>query len=237
MPASVRLGPLVAGLAGLAWFWFELEPQRYGFEDTDNPATGLKFIAAHPHAWQLAGLALVVAAIALVATVVATRDRLEAAAAGERGVGDRTVAVLGVLAAFLLLGHGLTRLAGGPVAYVQGLDQHWGETAYLVTQFIGVQLFAVGGVAMLSVWIVSVAWLGARRGVISRAVALLAVLPALRLLSILQFAGFLPDGLWFLYMAGLPGAFVWLLALAGSGPRSEPVAQPAPAPAAAGAHL
>ena len=229
--SSTRLGPLVAGLAGLAWFWFELEPQRYGFEDTDNPAIGLKFIATHPQAWQLGGLALVIAAIALVVTVITTRDRLDAATGDQRSVGDRTLMVLGLFAAFLLLGQAITRLAGGPVAYVQGLDQQWGETAYLVTQFVGVQLFAVGGMAMLSLWIAGVAWLGARRGVVSRPVALLAIVPAVRLVAILQVIGFQPDGLWFVYMLALPGSFVWLLALAASEPRSSGAQQLSPAPA------
>ncbi|MES1239246.1 MAG: hypothetical protein ABUL57_00125, partial [Chloroflexota bacterium] len=124
--SSARLAPLVAGLAGLAWFWFELAPQRAGFEDTDNPATGLRFLAAHPDAWRFAGIALAIAAIALAATVISVRERLDAAAPHEQGIGARLIPVLGMFAALLLLGQAITRLAGGPVVYVQGLDQRWG---------------------------------------------------------------------------------------------------------------
>jgi hypothetical protein len=232
---AARLAPLVAGLAGLAWFWFELTPQQAGFEDTDNPATGLQFIAAFPGAWVSAGLALAIAAIALVATVVAVRDRLESAPEPNGiGVAVRTVSTLGLFAAFMLLGQAVTRLAGGPVAYVQGLDQEWGEAAYLVTQFVGIQLFGVGGMALFALWAVGVSWLGARRGVIPRPVAILALVPGFRLVAILALLGILPviDGLWLVYMASIPGAFLWLVLL-GAWPAATPrsAAQAAAAPA------
>ena len=39
--AAERVAPIVAGIAGLAWFWLELAPQRTGFEDTDgSPSNG-----------------------------------------------------------------------------------------------------------------------------------------------------------------------------------------------------
>jgi hypothetical protein len=217
MPArwsAARLGPLVAGLAGFAWFWFELAPQRAGFEDTDNPATGLRFLAAHPGAWVAAGLALAIFGFALVATVHAIRDRLESASdtAGD-GVAIRTVSSVGLFAAFMLLAQAATRLAGGPVAYVQSLDQGWGETAYLVTQFVGAQLFGVGGLALLGLWALGIAWLGARRGVVAWPVAALALVPGFRVIAVLALLGLLPDGLWLLFMASIPGAFVWLVLL------------------------
>lgn len=228
MPSSLptrgpagRLAPLVAGLAGLAWFWFELTPQRAGFEDTDNPATGLDFLAAFPGAWVSAGLALAIAAFALMATVIALRDRLESVPSPSGpSVAVRVVSTIGLFAAFMLLGQAVTRLAGGPVAYVAGLDQGWGETAYLVTQFVGIQLFGVGGMALLALWAVGVSWLGVRRGVMPRPVAILAVVPGFRLVAILALLGILPviDGLWLLYMASIPGAFMWLLLL-GAWPR------------------
>lgn len=234
---AARLGPLVAGLAGLAWFWFELAPQRAGFEDTDNPATGLQFIAAFPGAWVAAGLALAVAALGLVATVIAVRDRLEAADAHRgSGVAVRTASVLGLFAALMLLGQASTRLAGGPVAYVAGLDQGWGETAYLVTQFVGIQLFGAGGLALLGGWILAVAWLGARRGVVPMPLAVLALLPGLRALSIPGVLDFLPQGLWLVFMAAIPASFAWLVAL-GAWPASRTLlGQPAGA-ATSGARL
>jgi hypothetical protein len=211
--APDRLAPLVAGLAGLAWFWFEVAPQRAGFEDTDNPATGLAFIAADKLAWPLGGLSLAILAFALIVLVIALRDRLEAAVPDDPGRAVRAVTVVGLLAATFLLGQAAVRLGGEPVRYVQSLSQAWGETAYLVTQFVGVQLFGVGGLALLSSWIVAVSWLSARRGVMPRPVAFLAVVPGFRLLAILGVLHILPDGLWLFFMASIPGTFLWLLLL------------------------
>jgi hypothetical protein len=210
---AARIAPLVAGLSGLAWFWFELEPQRRGFEDTDNPAIGLQFIAAHPQAWPLAGLALAIAAFALVAAVISLRARLEASAPSDTGVTVRVVAVIGYFAALFLLGEAVLRFSGGPVRYVAGLDQGWGETAYLVTQFAGAQLFGVGGLTLLSIWAIGVSWLGVRRGVVSKAVAVLVVFPAIRVSVIPGLVSILPDGLWLIWALGIPATFVWLILL------------------------
>jgi hypothetical protein len=209
-----RGAPIVAGLAGLAWFWAELAPQRAGFEDTDNPATGLAFVAAHPDAWVHAGLALAIAALALVVTVLAMRDRLEAAGRPQAGtVATRAIMVVGLFAAGMLLLMAAVRLAGGPLLYVQGLRQEWGEAAYLVTQFVGIQLFGVGGLTVLSAWIVAVAWLGVRRGAVPRLVAVLAVLPAVRLASVVALLGLPIEALWFVFMAAIPASFAWLVLL------------------------
>jgi len=219
------MAPLVAGLSGLAWFWFELEPQRRGFEDTDNPAVGLQFIAAYPQAWALAGIALAIAAIALVIAVLAMHDRLAAARpAGSPAIIERSIMVLGLLAAAFLLGQAATRLAGGPVAYVQGLDQGWGETAYLVTQFVGIQLFGVGGLALLAVWTTATAWVAVRRGALPMLVGVLAVVPALRLVGVAGVLGLSIDGLWFPYMLAIPGTFLWLIVLGVSLGTREPAA-------------
>lgn len=211
-----RLAPIVAGLAGLGWFWSELAPQREGFPDTDNPAQGLKFVAAHPEAWTLAGLTLMVAALALAATVLGRHRDLEQRLpddADRPSIAPKFFTFVGLLSAALLLGMAILRLVGGPLLYVRSLDQGWGEAAYLVTQFVGVQLLALGGVLLLPLWIVGMAWLGARRGVIPRALAWLAILPAVRLTAVLGTFGALPEGLWPLYMAAIPAAWIWLILL------------------------
>ena len=217
LPAAERLAPIVAGAAGLAWFWAELAQQRTEFQDTDNPATSLQFLAAYPDAWQQAGYALAIAAIALVATVLTTRERLMATSstveAGQSPVGLGTVSVVGLFAAAMLFGMACVRLSGGPVLYVRGLDEAWGEMAYLVTQFVGVQLLLVGGLALLAMWIAGVAWIGARRGVLPRLVVALAILPALRLLATPALSGFLPEELWIVGIAAIPAAFAWLVLL------------------------
>ncbi len=215
-----RLAPVVAGFAGLGWFWAELAPQRLGFEDTDDPRVSLEFLAADETAWPMAGLFLATAAIALIPTVLAMRDRLTTATASLAAAGNpdtvavRSLAVIGLLAAAMFFAMAVIRMAGGPVRYVQGLDQSWGETAYLVTQFVGVHLAAQAGGLMLAAWIAGTAWLGARRRVIPIALAMLGIVPALRLLVILgPFASGLGDGLWLFLLAGIPVAFVWLVLL------------------------
>ena len=220
--ASARLAPIVAGAGGLLFFWLELAPVRAGFEDTDSPAVGLKFLAAHPGAWTQTGLVLAIAAFALIAAVIGMRDRLEAGGRPDerdQGVAVRTVSVIGLFAALFLLGHAATRLAAGPIAYVEQLDHAWGEMAFTVANFVGTQLFGVGGMALLAVWIAGVAWLGARRGVVPRALAILALVPALRLVAIPGMGDVLP-GAWFVLVLAIPAAFVWLILL-GAWPRAE----------------
>ncbi len=208
-----RLAPIVAGLAGLGWFWAELAPQRAGFPDTDNPAQGLRFVAAHPEGWTLAGITLAVAALALAATVLGRhRDLVRRPLNPDRpSIAPGFATFVGLLSASLLLAMAILRLVVGPLLYVRSLDQGWGEAAYLVTQFVGVQLLALGGVLLLPLWIVSVAWLGVRRGLVPRPLAWLAILPAFRLTAVLGQFTSLPDGLWPLYMAAIPAAWIWLI--------------------------
>lgn len=248
-----RVAPIVAGVAGLAWFWAELAPQATANNDTDNPAQGLAFITANPTAWPLAGLALGISAVALVATVLAMRARLNAAPAsaaraGEgRGdgsnVGVDTVAVVGLFAAAMLFGMAAVRMSGGPVRYVQGLDQAWGEAAYLVTQFVGIQALVTGGFVLLELWLIGVAWSGARRGVIPRAVAALAVIPAFRLVGVIGPFGIEFEGAWPLLILAMPATFVWLVVtgITNRAPRSITAGDTlAPKPAArdgSGGHL
>ena len=222
LPAE-RLAPIIAGIAGLVWIWMELAPVRTGYADTDNPAMGLSFLNADPLAWPLAGLAAGIASVALVATVLAMRVRLAPASSngGAPSVGVDTIAVIGIMAAACLFGMAAVRMSGGPIRYVQGLDQDWGEAAYLVTQFVGTQALATGGLVLLALWLGSVAWMGARRGVIPRAVALLAVLPVLRLVGVLGPFGIEAEGVWLLLVLAIPAAFAWLVLLGATIRRPE----------------
>jgi hypothetical protein len=220
-----RFGPIVAGISGLAWFWAELAPQRTGFPDTDDPATGLRFVAAHPDAWPIAGVALGIAALAFIPTVLAIRQgllqRREPMAGHEVGVDALTV--LGLIGAAMLFAMAVLRLAGGPMLYVRSLDESWGETVYLITQFLGVQLLVPGASLLVAGWIAGLAWLGGRRGIVPRALALFAIIPALRLLGILGPLGVGgPEGLWIVLVAAIPAAFAWLLLL-GIWPRGRVV--------------
>ena len=211
-----RLGPIIAGLAGLGWFFAELSPQGYGFADTDDPSVGLGFVAAHPTAWALTGDLFMLMSLALIVTVIATRNRLTAGSGpgvARSDVALDAVTVVGLLSAAFLFGHGVVRQAGGPMLYVESLDVAWGEAAYLVTQFAGIHLFAGGGITLLSIWIVGAAWLGVRRGAIPAPVAMLALLPGMRLLSLLGPWSLMPEGLWIFFFASIPAASLWLVLL------------------------
>lgn len=206
-----RLAPLLAGLTGLGWVWAELAQQRAGFPDTDDPAVSLAFLAANPGAHVTAGIWLVVGSLALVATVLAMHERLRGD--DREALGAAWLRVVGLIAAAMLFGMACTRLSEGPVRYVQGLDQGWGEAAYLVTQFVGVHLFAVGGLLLLALWIAGTAWLGVRSAAVPRPLAVLALLPAVRLLGLAGPLGLDAEGLWLLSIAAIPAAFGWLAAL------------------------
>lgn len=218
MRSTERLSPVIAGIAGLVWFWAELAPQRTPFQDTDDPVMGLAFITATPLAWPTAGLALGIAAIALIVTVLALRSRLAGAGPPARtvdgaGVGVDAIAVVGLFAAAMLFGMAAVRMSGGPVRYVQSLDQGWGEAAYLVTQFVGIQALVTGGLVLLELWLLGVAWVGARRGVIPRLVAVLALIPAVRLVGVIGPFGIAFEGLWPLLILAIPATFAWLVLL------------------------
>jgi hypothetical protein len=221
MPKVARVAPIVAGLAGAVAFWAELAPQRAGFADTDHPGQGLDFIAAQPAAWAVVGVAFMVFSIALIATVLSVRARLIAVAHGASPVEVDALAVIGLFAALMAFGFGVLRMGAGPIQYIQGLDQSWGEAAYLVTQIAGVQLLEPGSFLALTLWIVGVAWIGVRRGVVPRIVAVLALLPAFRLLGLLGPFGYGIEELWIFSIVAIPAAYVWL-ALLGVWPAQAP---------------
>lgn len=225
-----RMAPIVAGLAGLVWVWSELAPQRLGFPDTDDPAMSLRFVEANPGAWTVAGYSLAIAALALIPTVLAMGGRLRSRNPAQTDdLAAGTITVVGLVGAAMLLGMAAVRLAVEPLRYVNSLNQAWGEAAYLVTQFVGAQLLGIAGLALLAMWIGAVAWLGARRGVVPRGLALLAIFPAVRLAA-LPGIRILPEGTWVLFMAAIPAAFLWLLLL-GAWPSANVAPGPVPAPA------
>jgi hypothetical protein len=94
-----------------------------------------------------------------------------------------------------------------------------GRDGYLALQMIGVHGVGQRGILALSVWIGVVAVIGVRCGVVPRWLALIALVPALRIVGILGpfgLAALLPDVAWLMFMAAIPGSAVWLILL---GPR------------------
>jgi hypothetical protein len=218
---AVRVAPILAGLAGLLGFWAELAPQRAGFRDTDDPAQGLLFLAAQPTAWAFVGVPFLVLSIALVVTVLSVRGRLATTDAADMTAID-AVSVVGLFAALMAFGFGVVRMGAGPVQYIQGLDQAWGEAAYLVTQIAGVQLLEPAGFLLLVLWIVGVAWIGFRGRVVPRILTILAIFPAFRLVGILGPFGLGLDELWIFTIAAIPAAYIWLFLLGAWPARAQP---------------
>jgi hypothetical protein len=192
----------------------ELSPQFYGFNDTDSPTVMLAFLREHSSLFALAGVALFVMAISLTILCFAVSDVLRRSA---RQVGARSVTTFGLIAAasFFLLG--IVRFANEPMLYIDSLDHDWGEAAYLATQMVGTHGFGQGGLMALCVWALGVAFVGLRTRVLSAPLALLAVLPAVRLFGLLAAPfGLLPEGLWIVAILAIPGSLIsaFLLGLA-----------------------
>jgi hypothetical protein len=215
MRISERIGPLslvIFGLAGVAWFSLETAAPRLGFEDTDSPAVSLRFLQAHPESYAQAGVILFVMAIALTMGVLAASDRLPARP-GEVAV--RTLSAFGLFAAAFLFALGVLRLSVRPLLYIDSLDQDWGEAAYLVVQLMGTHGFAEAALTALCIWAAGLSVVGFRTKALPAWLCALGLVPAFRLLSILGPLGVATDidGLWIFFIASIPGALVWCVAL------------------------
>lgn len=200
--------------ATIAWFALELSPPRLGFDDTDNPALSLDFLRAHGIVYAYAGLALFTMAGALLVASSVVADHL---ASLNRGLASRIIAGVGLTAAIFFFGHGVLRSSWMPLLYIEGLDPAWGQAAYLTVQTAGIHGFAQGGIVAFSAWAILVSFVGVQSGTVPRWVAVLAILPAFRLVtSLLGPLGVLEgfdDALWIAYMAAIVGSMLWPLAL------------------------
>lgn len=206
------LALLVAGIAWGAWFFLESTGPRLGFEDVDDPSVMLRFLGEQPTAFAQTGVALFVLAVSLVVGVLAVGERLAQRASP---LAVRSVTVFGLLAAASFLGLGVTRMSAGPIAHIEGLQSAWGEAAYLAILMMGTHGLAQAALLTLSIWAIGVAVVGRRTRTIPLVVAVLAILPGVRLLAILGPLGLGdgPDLLWVVFMASIAGTLIWLLAL------------------------
>lgn len=210
-----RVGAVALGIfsvASIAWFALELTPPRLGFEDTDDPSVSLEFLREHTLTYAVAGLALFAMAAGLLVGSIALTDRL---IPGPGSLVGRVATATAYGSALFFFGQGVLRSSVRPLLYVEGLDAGWGESAYLVLQMAGVHGFAQGGIVLFCTWVVVMAVAGRFAGTLPRWLALLAVLPALRLVtSLLGPVGVLGDlgVLWVLSLAAIPGSMLWPLA-------------------------
>lgn len=214
--STSRVGALaiiVFALAGIAWFAFELAPPNLGFEDTDDPAVSLRFLRAHQQIYAQAGIALVLMAITLTVAIFVVWDVM---APRSNSLALRSTSAWGLFSAAFFLMHGVLRLGVEPLLYIDRLGHDWGETAYLAVQMVGIHGFAQAAVTAVCAWAVGLSLIGLRTRVIPLALCVLGVIPAFRLLGILGPLGVLdvlPDELWLLFMASIPGVLLWCLIL------------------------
>jgi hypothetical protein len=229
---------VVAALLGLTWIWlFALQP-LLGFEDTDDPALGVAFVSEHPQVFALTGLALVLMAIALTISVLSIAESHLAGL--PRWPVAATIAA-GLTAALCFLVFGAMRVgASGPLLYIAGLRQEWGETVYLVVQIAGVQGLLPAGLLALALWAVGTSLLGLARRTLPVAICVLGCVPALHVVvRLVGPLGVLPDGAWVVLVASIPATMLWCLALGIGlvvrGLRGDPTADGPPDPGHVGA--
>ena len=147
--------------------------------DGDNPADSLKYLAEFGLLYSYSGLALVVGGVALVVGVVGVRHLM-----GQQSLAFAAASTFGMLGGGFLVVAGVMRMqANGTVPHIAGLDQDWGEAAYLAVQMAGTQGLLSAGMLATAAWFVAFGLVLWRRGV--RVPAFAAALPAVVLLILL----------------------------------------------------
>ena len=205
---------IIASLAGFAWTALELVQPSLGFDDTDSPGVTLKFLATHADVWVNASLVLLLLAGSLLVATFAVSDVL---AQRSSRLTVRSISAAGAFAAACFFMFGVLRGSAHPLLYIESLDRAWGESAFLVIQMVGIHGFAQAAILAFCLWAVGVSSAGLRSRALPRAVCLLGVIPAIRvILLVLGPTGVvenLPDALWVVAMIAIPGTFLWSLIL------------------------
>lgn len=173
--------------------------------DGDNPADSLDYLASYGQLYALSGLALVAGGAAMIVAALGVRRFARTAGVS---LALESITAVAVLAAGFFAVAGVMRMqAVGTVPHIQGLDQQWGESAYLVVQIAGTQGLLSAGLIGLAAWLVGFVLFAWRRRV--RWPSLVGVIPALILLllltdlampSLIELVG---EGLFLAYIAGI----------------------------------
>lgn len=209
---------IATSIAGIAWTALELVQPSSGFDDTDSPSATLAFLAGHADVWINASFVLLLLAVTTIVATFAVGDIL---AQRSSPATVRTITAAGALAAACFFMFGVLRGSVHPILYIESLDRAWGEGAFLVVQMVGIHGFAQAGILAFCLWAVGVSVAGLRSGTLPRAVCLLGVIPAVRILLLLlggtgvleALLEALPDVLWVVGMLAIPGTFLWSLVL------------------------
>ncbi|MEO5918513.1 MAG: hypothetical protein ABIQ17_03030, partial [Candidatus Limnocylindrales bacterium] len=118
-------------------------------------------------------------------------------------------------AAFFMLAGGIRIWTAGPLLHIAGLKAEWGESGYVAAQAAS-QTFVITGILGLGLWAVGLSVFGGRARALPLALALLGVLPAIRLVTgTLGPTGLVGDGEvgWILGLLAIPGTSLWCLLL------------------------
>ena len=216
MQTSTRaagLAMLVFGVAGIAWFALAATPPSLGYEDTDDPALMLRFARTFPTVFVQEGMALLTMSISLTVATISTAEVL-----GRRidRVALRSITAFGLFGAAAFFVAGALRVnASGPAIHIAGLDESWGQAAFVAIQ-VGGQALLISGLFMVGLWSVGVSILGYRANALPTWLCALGALPAVRLvMGLLGPLGLLPaiGLLWPLWMAAILGTMLWYLLL------------------------
>ena len=207
---------IVAGLAGIAMFTFELMGPVLGFDDTDNPAVSLDYLRQYPQFYALSAVAVFTMALANIVASFAVSDVL---APRTSSITRRSLSALGLFAAAFLFMHGVLRESVGPLLYIDSIRSEWGESAYLTIQMLGTHGFLGASLIALGVWSVGICVAGARSRALPIWLCVLGLVAGLRLVMLMagpfltaariDFPGFL----WVASMALIPLGMLWWLVL------------------------
>ncbi|MEO8461975.1 MAG: hypothetical protein ABI555_02080 [Chloroflexota bacterium] len=207
------LSTIVFALATVLWFALEIMPANLGFEDTDSPSVMLAFLRAHGEIYVYTGLVLLLMSLALTGSVLGAA---EAFASRIGSLSFKATSAMGLMgAAFFMLAGGIRIWTAGPLLHIADLKAEWGESGYVAAQAAS-QTFLITGILGLGLWAVGLSVFGGRARAIPLALALLGVLPAIRLVTgTLGPTGLIGDSeaVWILSLLAIPGTSLWCLLL------------------------
>lgn len=178
-----------------------LELATRGAIDADDPAASLVYLQQNARPYVVTGILLVALAASLAVGSVAVRLVLRAI---RPSLWVDAAAVVGVLAAGAFGIAGVMRVSSpGPLAYISGLDEAWGESAYLAVHMVGTQSMFAGGVLGLSIWLVGIAVASWRRRAVARGPLVVAVFGLDFVVGLFAPLFEVPDGVFVLHLFSL----------------------------------
>lgn len=202
-PAPSRAAGIALVIAGFALAAARiLEVVSHGQVDADDPAASLDYLAAKSGEFVVVGLLLLLAAGAVVLGALALAEILRVAGATTLWVSAGSAVAL--IGAGALVVAGVLHTSGpGPLAYIRGLDPHWGEAAYLAVQQVGFQAIYGAGVLGVAVWQLASTVLLWRRRVVPRVLAIFALPAAVFFVTLFGALVDLPEPLFAVHIYGL----------------------------------